>query len=84
MQDGFHLNIAIVTDRKAWDSTAEKPRFQSEHFAAVYLGRDLNAATAKASDFAKRFPSGDAPGCFILSLTEWQARGRDVNFGDAL
>lgn len=80
MEDGFHLNIAIVTDRKAWDSKPNAPKFESTHFAKVYLGRDREPAIAKAADFATRFPAGDLPGAFKLSLTVWQSRGESVSF----
>lgn len=76
MEDGFHLNVAIVTAAKAWDWTPHSPRYVTTHFCAVYCGRFESEARPVIADFAKRFPQGGKPGDFVLSVTEWQARGK--------
>jgi len=83
MNDGFHLNVAIVTNRAAWNSTPDKPRFDVTHFCAVYAGRDKEEAMRVAAEFAARFPQGDKPGMFQLSMREWKARGYDVEMPGA-
>lgn len=76
MEDGFYLNIARVTNARAWDWTPAVQRYVTTHFAKVYCGRFESEARPVIAEFAKRFPQGDKPGMFVLSVTEWQARGK--------
>jgi hypothetical protein len=78
MEDGFHLNVAIVTPARAWNWTHIAPLYVTTHFCAVYCGRDRENALFIAREFAARFPQGDEPSRFKLSMTEWQSRGTGV------
>jgi len=80
MESRFSLNIAIVTDRPAWDWTPAAPRFGASHFARVDLGTNRDKAIRKAREFATRFPEGTNPGEFMLSLTYWKCHGESVEF----
>lgn len=83
IQDGYHLNVAIVLATKAWDWTPQAPRHVVTHFCAVYCGRDHADAMRVCAEFAARFPEGDEPGMFKLSLTQWQSRGANVAMPEA-
>ena len=72
MESHYSLNIAIRTDRRAWDSTPKSPKYQIRHYARVDLGRDKESAMSKAAEFTARFPDGTTPGTFELSLTYWK------------
>lgn len=80
MESHYSLNIAIVTERRAWDWKQDAPRFDATHYARVNLGTDKIDAVRKAVEFAKRFPEGDKPGDFKLSLSYWDCVGRGVEF----
>jgi hypothetical protein len=86
VQQGYHLNMAIVTDARAWDWTPQEPRFVTRHFASVYLGNtrgDEMAVRAKAAEFQARFTEGNAPGQFQFRLTAWWAEGREIELDNA-
>jgi hypothetical protein len=79
MEDGYHVNVARNTERKAWDSTPQKPRYDSHHYCAIFLGRvSREEAIDMTRDLQQRFPEGDEPGQFHLSLTFWQATGHGI------
>ena len=80
MESHYSLNIAIVLAARAWDWTPHTPRYQATHFARVNLGRDRSDAVRKAADFAARFPEGDKPGEFKMSLTYWNCVEEYVQF----
>jgi hypothetical protein len=83
MESHYSLNIAIVTERRAWAWKKDAPRFETTHYARVNLGTDHDAAKRKAAEFAERFPEGDKPGNFRLRLTHWSCTGREVEFRPA-
>lgn len=81
MQGHYDLNIARrEKDRPAWDSKPHAPKYLAIHYARVILDTTEARAREIAQDFAKRFPEGDKPGDFHLSLTYWEGRGSEVKF----
>jgi len=82
IQDGYHLNVAIVTNARAWDF-AHNGNHVVTHFCAVYCGRDHADAMRVCAEFAARFPEGNKPGMFQLDLTKWQGRGENVAMPEA-
>ncbi|PZQ95140.1 MAG: hypothetical protein DI533_20020 [Cereibacter sphaeroides] len=80
MQQGFHLNIARVTEARAWDYTPAAPKYVVTHFVSVFLGdnRDVERAKALAAEVKARFPEGDKPGEFQFRLTGWFWQGQEV------
>jgi len=79
MEDGYHVNVARNTVFEAWDSKPEKRRYRSEHYCHIVLGRIPHEDALRiARDLQQRFPEGDQPGQFHLSLSHWQATGQQV------
>jgi hypothetical protein len=79
MEQGYHLNIAIVLPERAWDSTPNAPVYRSTHYARVFLSDGpREPAIVKAREIAARFPAGDKPGQFHCTLTEWTSRGTSI------
>lgn len=79
MEDGYHVNVARNCDKQAWDSTPSKLKYERRHYCSIYLGRVLESeAVAMLADLIGRFPEGDLPGQFELSLTHWQSVGQRV------
>lgn len=78
MEDGYHINVAKVSNKKAWNF-AITGQYESYHYCSIYLGRHLEAdAREIAKDITTRFPEGGEPGQFRVTLTHWQSRGQGV------
>lgn len=81
MEDGYHINVAKVSNKKAWNFTKDNLQYESRHYCSIYLGRHLEAdAVEIAKDIRERFPQGDAPGQFKVTMTHWQSRGEGCWF----
>jgi hypothetical protein len=79
MEDGYHINVAIVTNRRAWNSTKDQPIYESTHFCSIYLGRVTeDDAKYKAEMIKARFAEGTEPGQFGVTMTYWQSRGKGI------
>lgn len=79
MEDGYHVNVARNTSSHAWNSKPGKPVYRGEHYCHIVLGRiPEEAALRIARDLQQRFPEGDEPGQFRLSLSHWQSTGQQI------
>lgn len=82
MEDGYHINVARVGNKESWNSTRGTPKYDAYHYCHIFLGRHLVAGVA--NDIRARFPEGDAPGQFKVTMTYWESHGVRLDFTDPI